>query len=213
MLTDFGVYLDLQKPETRKIVRSYANADFRRLDKAVYSKLEISRPQCKEFLDEYRNSDHDPIKNIEDLQTNLIGNIFLLNLVEVISDVDKGDAISKARLCLETCKEFYPTKRRFYSDLAHAVREVAEYKSIEFAEAVELPHMDEVTRLVFQTRQEAESYSLNNIINGRKINDILFELLPAENKSFLLDRESMDDVEKLEKEYMMSEYDRVYAVL
>ena len=224
--------LELKDPENRRIIQTYKNAETRRLDEAVYSPLGRRYPSLNGILGEMRKG-YDPIENIEKTKSQIRELEIFKGLAGLLSSIGEDEDAQAVKIMLdkldpfsELYKRFAPIQEQFYVDLAHAVKSISTQRGVGIEETVgDLPYMDEVSRIVIPTREEAESFQRTSQLFGRMAFDNARGFIAFTKKIGRADEEILEiaklmpttkAIKVIQKgiwDYRMQEFDRVYSVL
>lgn len=222
--------IELKNPENRGIIRAYIDAEFGRLDEAVYSPLEKRYPSLNGFLGAMRK-ECDPIETMEEAnsQMQMVGN--LKRLVGLTSLVDEDEDTQAVKTMLdkidtitELHEKFSPIQEQFYVDLAHTVKRVSTQRGIGVESTVgDLQYNDEVFRIVISTREKAEAFLRTSQTYESGLFDITRGYFAFAKKTGRADEDvlekaklmptakAMEAIQKCTWDYKMREFDRVYS--
>jgi len=225
----------LNDPATREIIRAYWKAEVEEMDENVYRPLEGKYPSLKGILGEMRK-ESDPITNLYETNNSLgmlrplKGMVGMIDgLMDLLGEHDEAfdeikNMFDKIDPVTELYGQFTPMVKDYYIATADAIKDISSTKGIEPAEVVKnKDYMDEVTRQVFPTREEAQKYFDDTAHTSKEIMDVMKgfftfmkktgqatdELLEAA-KLFPTEKAS-DTIRNASAEYNTKELDRIYA--
>lgn len=221
---------ELRDPAKRAIIQLYTDAEIARLDEAVYSHLEKKYPSLQGILTEMKNG-YNPVAKMEETRVSIQmlktagGLVGLVTLVENDEDTQSIQTmVDKINPVCELYGKFVPIQEQFYVDLANAVKRISAAKSISYDEAVRnLDYMDEVSRIVIPTRQEAEAFLRTLQSFEREMLDVARGFFAFAKKIGRTDEKVMaktkllptakatEVVQQAIWDYQMREFDRIYS--
>jgi hypothetical protein len=153
---------ELKKPENREIVTAYAGAIFSRVDSEVYTPVGKKFSSLKNEVTKLRE-ENDPIFYIE--AKSLVQKAFptikkVLLIAELATDDNRAaNARDKLTMSTQAYEKFVPMLEQFYFDSVCAIKEMSEQKNKDIGDVVNnIDCTDEVNRIVFPTREEAELF-------------------------------------------------------
>jgi ribosomal protein L13E len=221
--------IELKNPENRRIVRVFRNAEFERMNKAVYSSLEKKYPSLIGRLrDERRDSDH--IENLEKNKSRIrnMGNFKqLAQFINAIGENENTQAIvsrfENMDPTLELFGKYLEVQEQLYVDLARALKQVSAQREVSVESLVgELQYRDEVSRVVVPTREEAELFLSTSETCERNFYEASRGMIGLVKKLGFADRkflekakllptaEAIGELHESTRSYKMLEFDRVY---
>ncbi len=211
-LEDAGrsILLELLKYSTiRRIVNTYDNAEFKRLDTSVYKPLESKHPPLAlhfKRLSAMRNK-YDVISGIE---SKLSG---LKTLISHNSEHTK-EVYSKAKLIYDLFMPFSIIQMQFYLNIASQIQKTAAEKNIRLEQVMEsVWYTDEAKRAALLTRQNAQEYFGTSQRIGREMMELKLVFAGLNNKSRVQNGLTIKEIEELcaaKLNYLTKELDRIF---
>jgi len=227
-LKQLEIEMELRNPENRRIIRAYRDAEVGRLDEAVYSPLGKRYPSLNGILGEMRKG-YDPVETIEETKSQIQTLGAVKGLVGLINQIDEDTQAVKTMLdkidpLVELYGKFSLIQEQFYVDLARAVKRVSTQRGVGVESTVgNLQYIDEVSRIVIPTREEAESFLRTSQTCRKEMLDIVrgffaFAKKTGQTNEDMLEKaklmptaKAMEAIQKSTWDYKMQEFNRVYS--